>query len=114
MQQAMPDLGVLAAGDENGQLGIAIRRRLGRELESGARHAAVGALDDVEGEPRQTEVSPRFDQLTRSPRVEIEMHSAQVVRMQVAWYGMARAVAESMAPHTTEWVAGGSAVRARV
>ena len=80
----MPDLGVLATRDENGQFGVAIGSRLDRELERGAWHPAVGAFDDVERESGEAEITPRLDQLTRPPRVEIEMHRAQIVRLQCA------------------------------
>ena len=76
MQEAVPHLRVLAPWDQHRELGVAISEDLVRHLQSSVGHAAVGALDDVEREAGEAEVTPRLDEHARLPRVEIEVDGA--------------------------------------
>ena len=58
VQQPAPPRREAAPGQQHRELGVAVARDLGGELERGAGQAPVGAVDDVERQARQPEPAP--------------------------------------------------------
>ena len=84
VQEALPDPGVAAPGQQHGALGVAVERGVGHQLDGGPAQAPVGALDDVERQAGQPEPAPLLLELAGLLGVDVEVHGAQVVGRQRA------------------------------
>ena len=82
VEHPLPPGGEIAAGQEDGQLGLPVGHRLRGQLERGPGEAAVLALLDVEGEVGEAETPPLVFELGRARRVEGEVDRPQFVGMQ--------------------------------
>ena len=82
VEQPMPSGGETAAGQQDGQLGLTVGHRLGRQLQGGPGEPAVLALLDVEREAGQPEATPLRLELGRHLVVQGEVHGPELVGMQ--------------------------------
>ena len=79
VEQAMPARGESPSGEQDGQLGLLVGHRLGREFEHGPAQPPVFAFLDVEGQASQSEPAPLGHELRGHPAVQGEVHRTQLV-----------------------------------
>ena len=70
---------IAAPGQQHRALGVAVDRGVRHELDRGPQQAPVGALDDVEGNPGQTDPGPVLLEQPCLLRVDVEVDGAHVV-----------------------------------
>ena len=91
VEEAMPEVGVAASGDEDAHFGFSVGDGGGDEFRGSSWDATVGAFDDVEGQPRETEVAPGGGEVFGFDRVEIEVHGPEIVggerARRIGWRG---------------------------
>ena len=79
VQEAVPEASVLPLREQHGDLGLGFSEHLADELRRRSREAAVGTLDDVEGEPVEPEVLPGEREILGLDGVEVEVDRAKLV-----------------------------------
>ena len=84
VQEALPDPGVAAPGQQHRALGVAVQRGVGHQLDGRPAQAAVRALDDVERQAGQPQPAPLGLELAGRLGVDVEVHRPQVVGCQRA------------------------------
>src|SRR6478672_2573693 len=75
----MPDVRVLASGHQDADFGVAGGDFGGDEFEGGSGDATVGAFDDVEWEPCESQIAPCTSEIFGFDGVEVEVHRSEVV-----------------------------------
>jgi len=74
----------LDPGQQHGDLGLALGQRVGHQLHGGPAEPPVGALDDVEGDLRETDVDPLAPECVGVLQVDGKVHGPQLVGHQGA------------------------------
>ena len=79
VQEQAPARDEAATGEQDGDLGLAVRHGVGDELDGRPCGPAVRALDDVEGEAGERDAAPLLLQVSRRLAVQVEVDDPELV-----------------------------------
>ena len=106
VQEAVPAARVLAPRDQHGQLGPAVGRRARPPARAPRAGRAVGALDDVEREPRQAELAatpPSSSSVFQGSRSKCTARRSSAVSVRAYCRARAAAASSSSTRTMTAW-----------
>ena len=70
MEDAVPQASVLAVGEQDADFGVTVGDVAGHEIDGGPGEAAVGAVDEVQGDAGHAVLGPSLSELVGASRVD--------------------------------------------